>query len=194
MDEPSGPATPQLPEPTTAAPLAPYSAVEWQHLAAQSVEVLELYSRTTSIVRRHLSELGELTARVQLDLQQDSERVLALRAERVQLEDEVEMLRHERDVLRVDLERIVESGLTRRHQLAQEIAQLEHRSEELMEQLHRQTADASAEVNRDTATVDAVDGVTPGPLDAVSPGAPEPELVIAPRRRPWWRFWEPLAS
>jgi peptidoglycan hydrolase CwlO-like protein len=140
-----------------------------QQQADRSIEMLGLFSQITGLVQRNLGQLSETAEHLLLELQQADLHLAGLRAQRAELERELERLRLERDSLRHDLERLVEHGLERRRELAAEIEQLE----QAKQQHQRQTPPSPPATSGNPAT----------PVFARSPTAPDRP------RRAWWRFW-----
>ena len=111
--------------PTDLAVPGPPGPGDLQHLADQSVEVLGLYGQITTLVQHHLTQLTQTAEQLRLELASETAEVGRLQAERTDLAHELETLRHERDSLREELETMVQTGLSRRRELAAEIEQLE---------------------------------------------------------------------
>jgi septal ring factor EnvC (AmiA/AmiB activator) len=103
---------------------------ELTHLADQSVEVLDLYAKITTLVQHHLGQLNLTAEQLRDELATQTAQVANLQAEQTGLQQELDTMRQERDTLRQELEDLVRAGLERRRELAGEIEQLERAREE----------------------------------------------------------------
>lgn len=150
-----------------AVPAAEDVGSEAQVVVQRSIEVLRVYGEATAAAAQHLCDIATVDTRLRGALEAEVAQLQVVRTERERILGEVETLRRERDVLRVELERLVEVGLARRRQVALEVERLEQRTQELLTQLRAISQDASGPAGQPPA---------PGPGPPVpAQTTPEPE-------------------
>jgi hypothetical protein len=146
--------------------------------AVQLPHIRRLLERADQALR--LSAAATLEAERRLAPLESDPALRALDQERTRLREEVEALRREREVIRADIEQIVQQGLARRRELQLEVDRLESRAQALLDGVNA----LGLQMLEAIQAARVVDGALPAPAPRAMAAPSEP---ARPRQHAWLR-------